>query len=433
MRAKLTDLGIRQMPTPPSTTYVWDSTLSGFGIRLSPKGKRTFTVQRGKSRQRITLGHWPALSLSDARLKAKRLLCETQDATPASLAFTDALAIYRTTHMSTMRPKTRTEQDRILNLYWKPLHQRHLRTITRTDISEILDTLADKPVMAFNARSALRTFINWCHARDYCGPFPKFKKAKSTARSRILTDDELRLIWRACEQAGERTVSTALVYSADCSEVSLDGPEEAVSPRLPATFSRIVQLLILTGQRRGEIANIQRSWISFTAHTSKDFFSEHSPSVSLTTSSPNLCTLTIPKEYTKNGTEHSIPLGAIAASILLPIAQQLHQTSILFPSRHSSSTPFSGWSKSKAALDKASGVTNWTLHDLRRTWASLAARWGIPEHIAARLQNHRTAFHANPIRAIYNRYEFQDECREAMLAMESRLLTLLEADTICTG
>lgn len=148
----------------------------------------------------------------------------------------------------------------------------------------------------------------------------------------------------------------------------------------PTAFNSIIKLALLTGQRRGELAAIDQNWI-------KDG------------------SITFPSHITKNGHEHTIPFSSLCVMLSKSI------------------TPgYNAWSQPKKRLDNRTGVADYTLHDLRRTWASLAAMWGIPEHIAARIQNHRTAQHQNPIRAIYQRYEFRDEMKEAMELFERRLL-----------
>lgn len=157
---------------------------------------------------------------------------------------------------------------------------------------------------------ALKVFFNWCIKRRYITEDPTLGLGKqSTAtRSRVLTDEEVAKLWKATEE--------------------------------PTTFNCIVRILILTGLRRNEAASIQFSWIT-----------------------QDTCTL--PASITKNGKGHIFPLGALAATILTK-TEPSAPDSLLFSARGSTTRPFSGWSKSKAALDKASGVTDWTLHDLRR-------------------------------------------------------------------
>ena len=96
----------------------------------------------------------------------------------------------------------------------------------------------------------------------------------------------------------------------------------------------------------------------------------------------------------------------------------------MFPSSGSEGRTFSGFSKSKARLDADSGVTGWTLHDLRRTFSTIRAQIGTPPHITERLLNHLTGT-LSPIARIYNRHTFADEMRSALIAYENHLRTIL--------
>jgi integrase len=126
----------------------------------------------------------------------------------------------------------------------------------------------------------------------------------------------------------------------------------------PARFRRaIVRLVMLTGQRREEMAG--KTWTEL---------------------SEDLATWTIPATRTKNGIPHLVPLSQPASKILQALrsdgprdvqgAHQRAKLALVFPGERG--TPFSGWSKAKSALDTASGVSGWWLHDLRRTLATIA-------------------------------------------------------------
>lgn len=144
-------------------------------------------------------------------------------------------------------------------------------------------------------------------------------------------------------------------------------------------FSDIIRILILTGLRRGEVA-----YISVSGDT-----------------------LTIPAEHTKNRREHNIPIGQLAKQYARPIT-------------------FNGWSKSKARLDKASGVTAWTIHDLRRSYATNLAKLGTPVHVTEKLLNHTSGTFAG-VTGIYQRHSYFEEMREAVQAYENWL------KSICPG
>jgi len=371
-RIHFTELAINRLSQ--EGTY-WDTHTRAFGLRVGKTRKTLFIVRSDGSRE--VVGHVGLIDLKAARRKAQELLLSVHTPHP-TFSFKEAFDLYASTRLKNYRERSRNEVTRLVQKHMAPYFTHNTNELNHHLISTILEPLA--PSEANHLFGVLRTFFNWCEKRDLCtSPIRKLDKPyKEKSRDRILTDHEIRLLW----------IATAT----------------------PSTFHSIVRLCLLTGQRRGEISQIQSGWI-------KDGW------------------LTFPKEVTKNGSEHSIPVTAQVFTLVASRFQSASLTpsqQLLFPASKSSSqktSVFNGWSKSKAALDKASGVNDWTLHDLRRTWASLAARWGIPEHLAARIQNHRSAVHTNPIRAVYQRYEFRDEMRDAMELFERSLLQLLAAPT----
>ena len=108
-------------------------------------------------------------------------------------------------------------------------------------------------------------------------------------------------------------------------------------------------------------------------------------------------------QVTKNGREHTFPIGELAFSI---IESSSAQHGLLFPARGKQS-PFAGWSKAKAALDRRLGeaVAPWTLHDIRRFYASTMARLGVKQEVTERLLNHRSGI-ISGIAAVYTLPEF---------------------------
>ncbi len=86
---------------------------------------------------------------------------------------------------------------------------------------------------------------------------------------------------------------------------------------------------------------------------------------------------------------------------------------------------FNGWGKPKAALDKACGVIDWTLHDLRRTYSSTMAALGVPQVVVEKLLNHVSGGTLSPIASVYNRHAYMNEMREAVLRYEAYLSTLI--------
>ncbi|MGY3406135.1 integrase [Bradyrhizobium sp. GM5.1] len=238
----------------------------------------------------------------------------------------------------------------------------------------------------------------------------------SKSRARTLTDHELKLIWQACEQRG---------FSGDLNTTAL---ERLGGPALPASYCNIVQLLILTGQRKNEVASLQTSWIkssglSSSSSPSSDGSTSSTPSTTLSFSPSDLWTITLPASVTKNGREHTFPLGVFSAALLTKVGStQTRVSGYIFSARTGSSknSTFSGWSKAKVALDRACGVKAWTLHDIRRTYRTIHGRIGTPPHIAERLVNHVSS--RTEVDRIYDRHTYLDEMRRAVDSYEQYLL-----------
>ena len=92
--------------------------------------------------------------------------------------------------------------------------------------------------------------------------------------------------------------------------------------------------------------------------------------------------------------------------------------------KHKPATIFNGWSKPKVAFDKACPIAAWTLHDLRRTFATNLAALGTPIHVTEKLLNHISGT-VSGVAAIYNRHAYLDEMRAAIDAWEKRLSVIL--------
>jgi integrase len=160
-------------------------------------------------------------------------------------------------------------------------------------------------------------------------------------------------------------------------------------------FGEIVRLLILLGQRRGETAALRDTYYS-----------------------DNEQTLNLPGDVTKNGRDHVVPVGPIAAAILAKRIREERTSDLLFPAV-GSDLPFSGWSKCKKALDKLAPIAPWTLHDLRRTFRTNLGRLGVRPDIAERLVNHISA--RSEMEEVYNLWTYLPEMREAMEKWEAHI------------
>lgn len=357
----LTDLSIRALKAPEKgqQTY-WDR---GLGVRVSQGGSKTFVVLAGPGRRRA-LGRYPDLSLAEAKQKAKFYVPN-----PTDISFEDARDLFVKVHCKAKnRPSTAYHTERLLKV-----HFGHFRSldVSTNQISLLLDKLIDTPSEANHAFTAARTFFRWCERRGYVQTNPirtlQMPYAKKR-RKRILTDAELVAVWRAAGQT-------------------------------EGHFGTIVKLLMLTGQRRGEIAALKGSYYSH-----------------------NQQTLCLPSELTKNHREHTFPIGHPTTNLLKPLTSR--SDIFLFPARGNTDKPFNGWSKSKATFDKLANIPHWTLHDLRRTFRTNLGRLKVRPDIAERLVNHVSS--RTEMQEVYDQHLYLEEMREAMNAHETFLKNLFE-------
>ncbi len=367
----LSDLTLRNAKPAERGQYVlWDANLKHFGLRVSQGGTKTFIVMHGRQRDRITIGHYPLISLAQARQRAKEVLAErtlNKRRAPA-ITFNEARKLFFDIHRQRNKASTLVQYERLFDRHLEPrLRAKKVADITPHDIVRILDKLAKTPSECTHCYSLARTFFTFAVKRKYIEHSPMEgmdKPTKYRPRTRVLTDDELRKVWRAAEDYGY-------------------------------PFGSIVQLLILTGQRRSEIGKLKWSYISNER-------------------------ITLPPEIVKNNREHSIPLSQMAAGILNE-APQLGE--YVFPAR-GLTTPFRGWQSCTFNLIKACGTEHWTLHDIRRTFATSLAELSVAPHVIERLLNHVDGT-LSPIALVYNRASYLKEMAEALALWEHHLQGLL--------
>ena len=352
---KLTDIALRNLPIPKSGQITYDDEGSPLRIRVSQGGSKTFLVILGSGR-RHTIGRFGEVTLSQAREAARRLRAERTlgRILPASKSLPEAIEEY----LGDIRVRANTLVYYKRNLVRLPGTKLH--ALTPRDIHRILDELGDSSRL-----QALRTytaFFKWCIRRHYLDKSPGalMTGPKAGKRARILSDEELRAIWQAC------------------SDETND---------LAPQFRAIVQLLILTGQRRGEIAALHNAYYSH-----------------------NQQTITLPAKLTKNKRGHTFPLCSQAISLI----DNFRGTERLWFSvrgKQGEVRLFSAWSKNKRLLDRLSNCAGWTLHDLRRSYRSTLGRLGVRPDIAERMVNHISA--RTDMEEVYDQYTYLPELQAA--------------------
>jgi len=334
-----TDLTVQKLPEGVH----FDTKVKGFGIRVG-KNRKTWILVKGSNRTKVTLGHYPAIPLSEARKMALEAFLQPTWSKPR-IAFSDAMAGFL--GLQKWRPQTAAVLRSTLKPFtWK----KQLHQITHEDVVKVLEGI-EKPSARFHAQKDIKTFFNWCIPRYLdVSPCVGLKTETQPTRDRVLTDDELKALW------------------------AYDNPP----------YSDIIKLCILTGQRVGEVVKFEQSWISGDL-------------------------LTVPSTVAKNATTHTIPFNLLTAYYL---------------QKYMGNT-FSRFSYYKKKIDEATGVTNWVVHDLRRTYSTNMARLGTPLHVTELLLNHKGVI--SGVAAVYNKYSFLEEKRKAVLTYEMFIANLVGA------
>jgi integrase len=248
-----------------------------------------------------------------------------------------------------------------------PLQSKKLSDIHYQHIAEIIDRIKTKPA-ANHLYTETRVFFNWAIKRRYLIVSPlagSVQPYPSVSRERVLSHDELRAVWNAAQDIGYR-------------------------------YGTIVQLLMLTGQRRGETSKLKWDYI-------------------------NGDQVTYPSDIVKNKRTHTIPLGPMGVEIVNSIPRL---GPMLFPAVGHDDRPFAAWSTAFNRLEALSRCANFTLHDLRRTFATELASLGVAIHVIEKLLNHATG-QISGVTAIYNRFSYAKEMREAIDLWEAHLAAIL--------
>jgi len=379
-RTVLTDAAVRRMH-PPATgrLEVWDAALPGFGVRITENGKRSWvllTRLRGRS-LRLTLGAWPGTPLTEARDLARAAIHDVARGDDPRARKRKAAAVPDTfAHVAAdfiakwARPRQRRakETERILEKYVSPTWgTRRLAEITRGDAVELLDRIvtAHGPVMANRVLATIKRLFSWALDRGVIDTHPVARLAPpgaEAARSRVLTDPEIKALWKA-------------------------------TPGYP--WGTALRVLLLTGARRGEVSGMtwdeldlnERLWI-------------------------------VPAERVKTNRPQTVPL-APAVIDLLQACPRFSGCNYIFTT--GAKTSLQGWWGATIAITKASGVIGWCPHDLRRTVRTNLSRLGIAADVAERVLGHTMT----GVRAVYDQHSYLPEKRAALEKWAAHLTALV--------
>ena len=371
-----------------------DAVVPGLVLIVTETGHRSFVLRvrfpsHPKNPTRRALGVYGRISLDDARRKAREWFAliergidpQTEAMRKRAAAQRSQLNTFGTVakafldrHAATL--KKEGEARRIIEVeFVKRWGDRPITDITAQEAAAAIRAIVDRgaPAQAHNSLSYLRLLFRWAIGTGEYGidasPTDRLQPAKLIgtrgARERTLTDVELRAVWDAAGQMGY--------------------------PYCP-----LLRLLILTGQREREIANISWSEIDLDKRL-----------------------LTIPGARMKGGRAHEVPLAPNAMALIK--ALPLWRGPFVFTTTRGEK-PVNGFSKAKRRIDRLCGVTGWVFHDLRRTMRTHISALPVQD-----LVRELVIAHTRPgLHKVYDKHAYLDEKRECLDLWERRLLGIVD-------
>ena len=427
MPLKLTDdIAKAEAPPPSGNKVIRDTDAKGLGLRITSAGARVWVFEyeiAGRSR-RYTIGDLQTFSTGKARkialdLKAQVRLGEDPQAhrnaaraqvvAPKPDTFAIVAEEFLTRGLEKKGRSTGYIGDTRRNLQNHVLPRWESKTLSeigRKDVITMLDDIAENgtvrlvegkktraaggPIAANRVLAAVRALFNFAIRRGLIEVNPcrlVDAPGEEKARERTLTADEMKELWAALGTLGH-------------------------------PFDHYFKLLLLTGQRRGEVAEMRWQDIALDAKT-----------------------WSLTGAQTKNGRAHIVPLSAMAIDILKAIPRNggiQRPSPFVFSS--TGATPVSGFSRAKAIIErkvlaarrevdpKAEPMPEWGIHDLRRTVATELGRLGVSEFVIGKVLNHASKSITG---MVYNQYEYVAEKRAALDTWATYLERLLQpADNV---
>jgi integrase len=383
MAKRLTDIAIRNLKPGVMRREIPDPGQRGLYVVLQPSGRVSYAVRFRVNGKPTKLTLQPGITLAAARKEAAAALYEvekghdpsetkkTAKAKAVSAAAKTVRAISES-YLSREGKRLRTADQRratLERLIFPAIGDRPIGEVKRSEVNGLLDRVEDErgPRMADMTLAVLRKIMNWHASRDddFRSPITRGMartKPKERARSRTLTDGELRAVWKA---AGEGR-----------------GP-----------FPALIKFLLLTAARRSEAAEMTWAELDGTDWV-------------------------LPAARNKAACDLVRPLSQAAQDLLAGLPR-VDGCAFVFTTdgKH----PLSGFSKFKKDFDKTSGTNAWVLHDTRRTARSLMSRGGVPSDHAERALGHVIG----GVRGVYDRHEYHREKKCAYDALAQQIETIV--------
>src|SRR6476660_109964 len=374
-RIKLTKSAIDELPSLPSDVVYWDAAYPGFGVKVTPRGRKVFIVLyrtggAGSNLRKYTIGPYGRVTLHQARVAAQKVFvaklegrdpaAEKREAKRRVVAdrVEDLLEVFISQRLSQNR--SAAEISRLLRReVGKPWTGRSIHEIGKRDVVKVISAIEQRgaPAAANKTLKSIKTFLRWCVGRAILDQSPAEGvplPAREVARDRVLNDKELAQVILAARKIG-------------------------------GSYGSFFDVLATTGQRREEVARLQWEELDLAQRV-----------------------WTLPRTRTKNAKVHVVHLSEQSMAVLRRLDRR--GPYVFSPVGNK---PFQTFSKAKRLLDQLSGVTGWRLHDLRRTCVSGMARLGIAPHVADKILNHPSGA-ISGVAGVDQRHEFIAERRAAL-------------------
>lgn len=395
MTTKLTDVSVQSLK-PKATRYeVWDPANPGFGVRVTPKGIKSFVYlyRFGTLARRMTIGRYPQMSLSKARQEYAnaKVTLEDKGLDPGK-SLVDGRAASRAAptvvqlvdeyieKWAIPRKKSWREDKRLLTHDVIPvLGRKKAAEVTRRDIRLLLDGIIERgaPITANRVLAVVRKMFRFAVSRDIVPSNPCEAieaPAKEASRERVLSKPEIQTVWQRLESQ---------------------------EPKMTELVKMSLRMMLVTGQRKGEVVGARWDEMDLAAGW-----------------------WTIPGEKAKNGLPHRVPLSPLALTLLKRVRELSGDSAFLFPSsRGNKHIREDAISKAVRRDEVALKVLHFTPHDLRRTAASQMASAGISRLVISKILNHVDS----GVTAVYDRHGYDKEKRKALNAWARQL------DSITSG
>jgi len=374
---KLTDSFIRSVKSEEKRIEYYDTIVTGFALRVSPSGHKSFVYRYradGKIK-RFTIGKFPKISLSKARDQAKDLAYKIRKGTdplyekqkrkyqPKPITFSVLVINYKKQHLAHLRKTTQKEYSRVIEKEVLPFFSKlRVSDISRGMIVSVLDTIAeDRPILSNRVRAVISSILSFAVDKaliDYNPVLGIKRRAREVKRERVYSIEELQRIWTAIELQ-EEPVQTVL------------------------------KMLLYCGQRSTETKTARWKDIDFDKRV-----------------------WVIPEEKTKASRRQEVPFSNQVLKLL--IKRKRGKSECVFESSRLKNEPIWWLQKASDRIKDISGVSDFRIHDLRRTAASYMAQLGTDRTTLGKVLNHKSLAGDDQVTAIYDRYDYMKEKREAL-------------------